>query len=129
MLYHSDDPIDLVQQIGRLTDCMFIWTHYATSNFASARPAQFPAEERKLVRTSNGATVELHKQHYFSSMPAASLPLRWAGGSQPHSYWLSREGLLDLLRSEGYVRIDVHQEGELDDMPYIELLARRTEVT
>lgn len=129
VLYHSEDPIDLVEQIARCTNCLFIWTHYSTRPFANGRPSQFPVEERKVVQTSHGATVELHKQLYFASGQAGSLPLRWAGGSQAHSYWLTREGLLALLRAEGFDRIDVHQEGALEEMPYIGLLAQRSQAS
>jgi len=48
------------------------------------------------------------------------------GGQEDLAYWLSKTDLLWLLQQAGIDDIDLHDESDVNWMPCIRLLARRT---
>jgi hypothetical protein len=125
VLYHSDDPLDLLQLATQRADRLFIWTHYFPDSVVHPERAVHFPPDGVVTRLVNGTTYTLHRQNYFGTSGDQPLPLHWEGGTQLHSYWLEREGILGYLRDLGFSRISINDEGELDHLPYIGFLAER----
>jgi hypothetical protein len=125
VLYHSEDPIDLLSLVTSRTDKLFIWTHYITPEFLKSGYATlFPADG--IIKKCYGdVSYTLHKRVYFLEEGPRALPLHWEGGTRLHAYWMERDDILGFLCNVGLTRITIQDEGALDGMPYIGLLAER----
>lgn len=93
VLYHLPEPWRLIQQIARVTQNIFVWTHYA-------------AEDRaKLVR--NGYRGHVYRE------------LGWQdpqSGASPESYWVTLTDLQKMLRDYGFAKVSV-----IEDNPHTAL--------
>lgn len=107
VLYHMFDPIDLIESLSKLTNKIFIWTHYYDEGIIKNNPNlshKFGTIEQV---ERNGIAYEWVEQSYKDA-------LKWAGfcgGSAPTSRWLTRDSLIKLLNSVGFSEIAI----EFDD--------------
>lgn len=122
VLYHMTNPARLVHLISRVTDCVFIWTHYYDETAVTKKPnirrkltARQPAEYE-------GFRHVLHRYEYWGSFGLK----RFIGGPNPHSFWMERDAILNCLRHFGFQSITTHfDELEHPDGPALALVARR----
>jgi hypothetical protein len=122
VLYHVRQPVELIHNLARVTDRVFIWTQYYIRE-------RVEAIEHMKHRFGEGHAAEhagfrhtLYRYNYGDFLDTT----RFAGGSEQYSHWLSRDDLLGALRHAGFTEIDV---GE-DDLahangPAITLVARK----
>jgi SAM-dependent methyltransferase len=90
VLYHLPNPWRLVEQMSRVTDNAFIWTHYA-------------ADER--------ADTE---RNGFRGMMYQELGLQDPqSGLSPRSFWLTFDSLLAMIRSHGFPSVEVIEKNPL----------------
>lgn len=94
VLYHMPDPLRLIQNIARVTDRCFIWTHYYAADMHNLNH-----EPRE--RTLNGFSATYWSHTYGDKAKAF-----W-GGNQQTAAWLERASLLDAFRHVGLAKIDV----------------------
>ena len=104
VLYHSSDPVQLIERIARVTDAVFIHTHYYAADAAAASPhaASFfePARDRTVPIGDRPAT--LHFKAY------GQLKRRtFSGGPLAHSYWMEKDDIFACLRHCGFGEIVV----------------------
>ncbi len=100
ILYHLPKPWNLLQQISRITDSVFIWTHYVEE--ASEEVEGYPGCWH----------VELGLAH-----PIAGLSDR--------SYWLTMDALRGILMDLGFTKIDIIEYGENKAGKCVTLTAHR----
>jgi SAM-dependent methyltransferase len=111
VLYHSPDPIGLLENIARVADRVAIWTHYFHDEVVAADPGKarmfVPSVESVDWR---GESIVLHRRNYLES-------LQWAGfcgGPEESALWMERDGLMTVLHGLGFGRIEV-QSDDLDN--------------
>jgi hypothetical protein len=98
VLYHMIDPAELIDLISRVTDHVFIWTHYYDRNIILGNPNIARKFGDVIPADRNGFKHELHRQEYGGET------LAWGGfcgGSQPHSHWMSRADIMACLKHFG----------------------------
>ena len=65
VLYHMSDPIGFLESVSRVSDCIFIWTHYVD---ADEMPQEDPRRHciigEELVRWRKHV-LRLHRRSYF----------------------------------------------------------------
>jgi len=123
VLYHVHNPVELIHNIARISDHVYIWTHFFDKEriekiahmrhrFASdGLPAQHAGLQHTLYHYNYGDFLETG---------------RFAGGSQDFSHWLSQEDLMRALRHAGLTDITVGLvELEHTNGPTIRLVASR----
>ena len=123
VLYHMQEPVELLAGLSGLADRLFIWTHY----FDQERIDQLVENDRKFgsveSRTHEGFEYSSAVQYYGPTLATAG----FCGGPEHQSRWLTRDSLLGVLRHVGYedVRIGFdepnHQNG-----PAMAICASRT---
>jgi hypothetical protein len=84
ILYHLPEPWTLIEGIRRISDKVFIWTHYA--------------EEAKATEVINGYRGWWYQESGFKD------PL---SGLSPKSFWLAFDSLQDMLRHCGFTRQNI----------------------
>lgn len=104
VLYHSPDPLALLESIARVGTRVAIWTHYFEPKVVAADPSQsrmFVPEVETV--TWRGRSFDLHRRNYLES-------LQWGGfcgGPESSALWMERADLMTALTELGYGRIDV----------------------
>jgi hypothetical protein len=122
VLYHMKNPVELIHNLARVTDQVFIWTQYFIKDrleriphMKDRFPGDHPAEHAGFHYTA-------HRYEYGDFLDTS----RFAGGSDEYSHWLSRDDLLGALRHAGFREIVVGEDDlEHANGPCISLVARR----
>jgi hypothetical protein len=98
VLYHMQNPVELIHLISKTSDRILLWTHYYEREFIASNPSlskKFPESVRSQYR---GFTHTLQKYTYQDA-------LNWTGfcgGSAPYSFWMTKAELLECLRYFGF---------------------------
>jgi Methyltransferase domain len=122
VLYHSPQPITLLESISRVTDHVALWTHY----FDEAVLAE-PKFQRVFAPTSEmvrwrGRVIELRRHAYLESLDWSG----FCGGSQETTLWMARQSLLEVLAELGFNDVrNLHEDPKHPFGPCILLLASR----
>jgi len=119
VLYHMLEPAKLLHDIARVTDAFGLWTHYYDPTVIGAKLRFNP---KPVFQTVEGNSVEVYEQHYLLSV---GVP-RFCGGSEPTSYWLTKDSLFRYVKCLGF-QLEVGEEDPRHpNGPSILLYAKRT---
>jgi hypothetical protein len=104
VLYHMEEPIRLLKLISRVSDKLFIWTHYYDQGVIL---------NRKELRDkfSPVSSFEYDRVAYEYSTQSYKSALAWAGfcgGSKPVSKWLTRDSIIKALKQFGFEDIQIN---------------------
>jgi len=126
VLYHSEDPLELLAQIGRRTDRVFIWTHYYSDELRAMKEAQRFIAGKNVEQVREGECYLLHYRSYGLEHFKEGLPLHYEGGQQAYSLWMERTDIERMLRALGFNSIKVRDDGKsAGGVPFVSLLAER----
>lgn len=122
ILYHLREPVELILNLGRAADRVYIWTHY----YDAAAIARLPEMARRFrppqEQNRGGFAHAVHPYNYLEFLETT----RFAGGSDAYSHWLTRDGLLGALCHAGFTDIQIGEdEPGHDNGPAIGLVASR----
>lgn len=123
VLYHLVDPVALIAHLGRVTDAVYMWTHY----YDAARFAANPKERQRVVAPREVEHAGYRHRLYRHEYAAARAARGFCGGTRRYANWLDRETLLDALRHFGFTgAIEVaHEVPDHPNGPALALIARR----
>jgi len=122
VLYHMMDPVGLLQLVAAHTDEIFLWTHYYDTDIIRGNPVLTTKFAEQKTVGSKGDTYRLHQYLYKESVNWQG----FCGGGAPFSCWMEREGILSLLRSEGFARLDLNfDHRDHPNGPSMAIVARR----
>lgn len=122
VLYHMKQPVELIHNLARVTDRVFIWTQY----YIEDRIAKVP-HTVKCMRGSHqaeyaGFRYTAHRYEYGEFLETT----RFAGGSDMYSHWLERDHLLGALKHAGFGNIEIGEDDlEHSNGPCISLVASK----
>lgn len=123
VLYHMTNPAELIELISRVTDCVFLWTHYYDEQALAARPDIARKLTKRIQTEHQGFQHVLYRYEYWSSFGLK----RFCGGPNPHAFWMERYAILDCLRFFGYNDIVTgFDEPNHPDGPAFALVAKRS---
>lgn len=98
VLYHMSNPVSLLEHISRVSDRLFLWTHYYDKEIIRNNKTlrrKF-GDLQELVQ--KGETYHYAQQYYKSSLDWAG----FCGGLNPTSIWLTRESIIKALTNFGF---------------------------
>jgi hypothetical protein len=106
VLYHMEEPIELLKMISKVTDKTCIWTHYYEKNLISNRG--------EIAHKFDGLhSVEYDGVYYEYSTQSYKNALNWSGfcgGSKPVSKWLTRDSIIKALKQFEFIDIQINFE-------------------
>jgi SAM-dependent methyltransferase len=104
VLYHSDDPLRLIDLVARVTDTVFLHTHYYAPEIAASSAHAYSFFEPRRNRTArvDGREITLHYKAYGQLKRGS-----FSGGPAEYSYWLEKEDIFAALRARGFADIQV----------------------
>lgn len=101
LLYHLPEPWQLLDQIARVTQQLFLWTHYA------------PDHKAKL--NQHGWQGMLYQEHGLKDK---------LSGLSAHSFWPNRKSLQTMIEQAGFERVmTVHDDARHVHGPAVTLMA------
>ena len=122
VLYHTPDPLRLLELLAARTDTLFLWTHVIDDEAmppGDPRRAGFEVTE---TRTWRGMTLSLSPWPYG----AASSDPKFCGGPEAAPRWMARADLLRALELLGFDSIEIaHETPGHPSGPALCVLARR----
>lgn len=106
VLYHQQQPMELISLLAGITDRILVWTHYydeeiarnsahLTSIFKAVVPAEYA-----------GYRHTLHRQEYQTAL----LTPGFCGAGALYSHWMERDELLGAWKHAGFRTVEVLQE-------------------
>jgi hypothetical protein len=98
VLYHLQQPLELLHLLARTTDRIFLWNHYHDSEVVQRDPnlaRRFPSSSRA---EHDGFPHTLYRYEYQEALQFKS----FCGGSAPFAHWLSRADILTYLEQLGF---------------------------
>jgi hypothetical protein len=122
VLYHMQQPVELVARIAEVAPRVLIWTHYYDEAIlrrtrptvvasADPKPAEYAGFKHRVFRYEYGAALT------FSG---------FCGGNQPFAHWLTRDDIVAALRHFGFSTIVIGPEQpEHPNGPALTLLATK----
>ena len=111
VLYHSPDPIGLLEAMASVADRVAIWTHYYEPNVVAAdanKQRMFVPDVETVSWRSHELT--LHRRNYLES-------LQWSGfcgGPETSALWMELDGLITVLNELGYANVTVQSDDHLN---------------
>jgi hypothetical protein len=103
VLYHMADPISVLNNLVKLSDKIFLWTHYydADSPAVHSRDShRFEAPVPVRIGDFEGVSA---KRYYGEALDWQG----FSGGSAPHAVWLGKETILAVLKARGFHKIEI----------------------
>ena len=124
VIYHLLDPVPVIADLCAATDeAILVWTQYYDADVIAARPDLHRKFGARRSATYDGHEYDLIEYRYLDALEHAG----FCGGSAPTSSWLTRDGLFEAFRRNGFATIEVMvDDREHVHGPAITLLARRT---
>lgn len=124
VLYHMTNPAELIHLISRITDRLFLWTHY----YDEAALARNAAVRRKFTSESQlehaGFQYQVFRYEYWAA-PGLS---RFCGGPSSYALWMPRSSIIDCLQWFGFDSVVTgFDEPEHKDGPAFAVVARRAQ--
>jgi hypothetical protein len=113
VLYHMEEPIRLLKLISRVSDRLFIWTHYYDQGIILNREKLRHKFSPVSSFEYDGVSYEYSTQSYKDSLAW----LGFCGGPKPVSKWLTRDSIIKALTQFGFADIQInfdhldHQNG------------------
>ena len=102
VLYHQKNPMELIKLISKVTDKVFIWTHYFDADVILNR-------HDISYKFSSVDTMNYDGEQYEYSEYAYSTALEWngfCGGPSETSIWLTRNSLINTLKKYGFINME-----------------------
>ena len=100
VLYHMQDPVNLIRLIAGVTDRCFVWTHYYDEAHRGST----------LEMVAKPVTVHgLQTTYYQFNYPNMDYDLFY-GGNKPVTSWMPRDSILDAFKHFGFGDITIISE-------------------
>lgn len=102
VLYHSTQPLRLLHNISKVTDSIFIWTHYFDETVIDLRT---DIRHRYLdpVRLREGS-YECEGYPFLYGESARNKA--FCGGTLDHGIWMKREDIIQFLEQNGFTQFE-----------------------
>jgi len=131
VLYHMQNPVELIALLAKTADEVFLWTHfYDHDAIFQHRPKLAFKYPSYLEADYGGFKHTLYRYEYEAA-------LQWegfCGGSSPYSYWMTKDDILNALRFFGLTDIQIREDEQQalydnPNGPSFSLVARRPSST
>jgi SAM-dependent methyltransferase len=102
VLYHMSNPTRLLEGLARISNTLFIWTHYIHPSRADDPGVySFLEPEKNRTLEVGGKEITLHHRNYHE------IGSNFSGGPESYSYWMTQEDILHVLATLGFTHINM----------------------
>ena len=108
ILYHLENPVKLLQDIGNKADNVFLWSHYAKESYPEGPVCEIEVKGERF----KGKYVGEDTEQYLS-------------GLKKQSFWMLEESLVRAVEIAGFKSIEIISRQDHEHGPAITLLGRK----
>lgn len=120
VLYHQEQPAELIALARQTARKLFLWTHYYDHRVLARKPNLFVRFADAGKHEYKGFRHRLHRFDYSGGQSAKG----FCGGLAGHSHWLTREDLLACLDYFGWKNVRIgHETPDHPNGPCLTLVA------
>lgn len=103
VLYHMQDPARVIQDICRIADSVYLWTHHYDETALRASPKVWKSFSTAVERKAKigDLTVSYHERIYGSKSVTYLMP-GFCGGMHNKTYWMSLPDIQATLKACGF---------------------------
>ncbi len=107
VLYHMQNPVELIDLISQQSAKAMIWTHYYDQSLIENNPNLKEGKfSGSVTKDYHGFQHVLHRQNYQESLDSA----KFAGGHETFSLWMTRADILTCLDAFGFREVKIEFE-------------------
>ncbi len=123
VLYHSSDPVRLLERLAAQTPRLYLWTHAIDHQAMPAGDPRWGAfSSGTEERTTAGIVLRLYPRSYHG----ASADETFCGGPHDLHRWMERDQIIALLGALGYGHIETaHEQMDGANGPSLSIYAER----
>jgi SAM-dependent methyltransferase len=111
ILYHLNNPVELLYRIGQFSNRLFVWSHYADDNY--------PIGGIEKIELNN----HTYRGKYFNEKFTNTI-----GALEEKVFWLFEEDLLLAIKDAGFSIIEIIKKEKHAHGPAITLWATKSEI-
>jgi hypothetical protein len=121
VLYHTLEPVTLLDGIARVTDNLMLWTvYYDAAVVESSEELRARFEPEPVMTKFRGRDVAMYRYKYLDALEWSG----FSGGPADSAMWLTRETILGILADLGY-KVSLGPEASGPGGSSMTLIARR----
>lgn len=120
VLYHMKNPLELLMNICKNTDNVYIWTHYFDKKMLE--DAEIAPRFQEDAELSSGDFKCVGRKHdYMSDLNQG----KFLGGTNNYSVWLERQDIFDCLAHFGLKNIEIQFDNKHEQLPNFSFIAKK----
>jgi len=122
VLYHMEEPVKLINLMSKVTDRVYIWTHYYDENIIPFRGELAPKFSPLRPFKDDGIIYEGSTQSYMTSLDWKG----FCGGPKRISKWVTKDSLIKALNQYGFMNIEINfDEPDHPNGPALAIVAKK----
>jgi hypothetical protein len=106
VLYHMEEPVELLALLAAASPRLYLWTHYYDEALVRGNAAIASRFSRRTRASHAGFSHTLHRYEYRDALGTAT----FCGGTERFAHWMPRDELLAALRHLGWTDVRVNFE-------------------
>lgn len=99
VLYHMENPLGLLRLISLRANKLYLWTHYYDEHVIESNPSL----SKKFGKAEYFGHYTAYRHDYQDVLDSNT----FCGGPLSHSYWMTRDSILQALGQLGFNKIDI----------------------
>lgn len=99
VLYHMEDPVELIRLVSEHADKLYMYTHYINDEALTKTWANRVLDHCTVVRGARDY------EYYYRSYCGAETTAAFTGGVHSGAVWLRKQDIMDALRAYGFTNI------------------------
>jgi hypothetical protein len=103
ILYHMTEPAMFLELCSRVSDKLFIWSHYADAEVIKTHPVLSEKIKSTEEQVYKGMKYTEYQYEYATALGWAG----FCGGADSNCRWLTKETILEILKMNGFKNIHV----------------------
>jgi hypothetical protein len=110
ILYHMSNPALLIENISKVTDKVFIWTHIYDKSSNTIHIQKFNEDSFEYSGEKYYGKRQIYQDNGISGK-------QYCGGCNDNSFWLTKESLFKMLNKYGFTKITINKS--LSDLNHV----------
>lgn len=116
ILYHMQDPVELLHLLANKTNKLIIWTHYFDA--VNIGRNKLPSFKGISIKHHDGIDYNYYRQEYGDGFTTNV----YCGGTAQYSNWMTKDAITLALMQFGYI-LNIVQDGDSINGPFMLLTA------
>ena len=102
VLYHMQKPVEFLEELCRVAEYSFIWTHFFDESKISAQQLLNFLPEFNQRKSYSDRQMTLHARSYLLQDYDNNIPGHWEGAPEDRTYWMEYDDIYHVIRANNF---------------------------